>query len=32
MKPVVAAVIEAEFEQLVEKYIANLIATFGGEV
>jgi carbon monoxide dehydrogenase subunit G len=32
MKPVVAPVIEGEFEQLVEKYIDNLIATFGGEV
>jgi carbon monoxide dehydrogenase subunit G len=32
MKPVVAPVVEGEFERLVEKYIANLIRTFGGEV
>jgi carbon monoxide dehydrogenase subunit G len=32
MKPVVAPVIEGEFEKLVEKYIDNLIAAFGGEV
>jgi carbon monoxide dehydrogenase subunit G len=32
MKPVVAPVIEGEFEKLVEKYIDNLVAAFGGEV
>ncbi|MEJ8836643.1 SRPBCC family protein [Ramlibacter sp. AN1133] len=32
MKPVVAPVIEGEFEKLVEKYIDNLIKVFGGEV
>ena len=32
MKMVVAPVIEAEFEKLVDKYIANLIKRFGGEV
>jgi len=32
MKPVVGPVVEGEFEQLVEKYIANLIAALGGEV
>ena len=32
MKPVVAPVIEGEFEKLVEKYIDNLIEVFGGEV
>jgi len=31
MKMVVAPVVEAEFEKLVEKYIANLIKKFGGE-
>ena len=31
MKMVVAPVVEAEFEKLVEKYIANLIKRFGGE-
>lgn len=32
MKMVVAPVVEGEFEKLVEKYIANLIKKFGGEV
>ena len=32
MKPVIAPVIEHEFEQRVEKYIDNLIKEFGGEV
>ena len=32
MKMVVAPVVEGEFEKLVDKYIANLIKTFGGEV
>ena len=32
MKPVVGPVVEGEFERLVEKYIANLIKEFGGEV
>ena len=32
MKPVVAPVIEGEFEKLVEKYIDNLVKVFGGEV
>lgn len=32
MKMVVAPVVESEFEKLVEKYIANLIKKFGGEV
>ena len=32
MKMVVAPVVEAEFEKLVEKYLDNLIHTFGGEV
>jgi carbon monoxide dehydrogenase subunit G len=32
MKMVVAPVVEGEFEKLVEKYIANLIKQFGGEV
>lgn len=32
MKMVVAPVVEAEFEKLVEQYIANLIKQFGGEV
>lgn len=31
MKMVVAPVVEAEFEKLVDKYIANLIKAFGGE-
>jgi carbon monoxide dehydrogenase subunit G len=32
MKMVVAPVVEGEFEKLVDKYIANLITRFGGEV
>lgn len=32
MKMVVAPIVEGEFEKLVEKYIANLIERFGGEV
>lgn len=32
MKMVVAPVVEAEFEKLVDKYVANLIKKFGGEV
>lgn len=32
MKMVVAPVVESEFEKLVDKYIANLIQRFGGEV
>jgi hypothetical protein len=32
LKPVVAPVIEGEFEKLVEKYIDNLVAALGGEV
>lgn len=32
MKMVIAPVVEAEFEKLVEKYIDNLIRRFGGEV
>lgn len=32
MKTVVAPVVEAEFEKLVDRYIANLIKQFGGEV
>ena len=32
MKMVVAPVVSSEFEKLVEKYIANLIKKFGGEV
>lgn len=32
MKMVIAPVVEAEFEKLVEKYIDNLIQRFGGEV
>ena len=32
MKMVVAPVVQAEFEKLVEKYIDNLIKEFGGEV
>jgi carbon monoxide dehydrogenase subunit G len=32
MKVVVQPVVEGEFEKLVDKYIANLIKQFGGEV
>ncbi len=32
MKMVVGPVVEGEFEKLVEKYIANLVKRFGGEV
>jgi carbon monoxide dehydrogenase subunit G len=32
MKMVVAPIVESEFEKLVDKYIANLIKRFGGEV
>lgn len=32
MKMIVQPVVESEFEKLVDKYIANLIKTFGGEV
>ncbi len=32
MKLVVAPIVEGEFEKLVDKYIANLIKRFGGEV
>ena len=32
MRAIVVPVVEAEFERLVEKYIDNLIETFGGEV
>ena len=32
MKMVVGPVVEGEFEKLVDKYIANLIKQFGGEV
>lgn len=32
MKMVVEPVVASEFEKLVEKYIANLVQTFGGEV
>lgn len=32
MKMVVVPVVEGEFEKLVEKYIANLVKRFGGEV
>lgn len=32
MKMVVAPIVEGEFEKLVDKYIANLIKKFGGEV
>jgi len=32
MKMVVGPVVEAEFEKLIEQYIANLIKRFGGEV
>lgn len=31
MKLVVAPVVKAEFEKLVERYIANLVKVFGGE-
>lgn len=32
MRMVVAPVVESEFEKLVDRYIANLIKRFGGEV
>lgn len=32
MRPVVGVIVHAEFESLVERYIDNLIARFGGEV
>jgi carbon monoxide dehydrogenase subunit G len=32
MKMIVVPVVQGEFEKLVEKYIANLIKKFGGEV
>lgn len=32
MKLIVEPVVSSEFEKLIEKYIANLIKTFGGEV
>jgi hypothetical protein len=32
MKMIVVPVVQGEFEKLVEKYIDNLIARFGGEV
>lgn len=32
MKMVVEPIVASEFEKLVEKYIANLVKTFGGEV
>ena len=32
MKMVVEPLVASEFEKLVEKYIANLVKTFGGEV
>jgi hypothetical protein len=32
MKMVVAPVVEAEFEKLVDQYIAKLTERFGGEV
>ena len=32
MKMVVAPIVEGEFEKLVDKYIANLIKQFGGEI
>ena len=32
LKMVVAPVVEGEFEKLVDKYIANLIKKFGGEI
>jgi hypothetical protein len=28
----VAPVVESEFEKLVDKYIANLVKRFGGEI
>lgn len=31
MKMVIAPVVEAEFEKMVEKYIDNLTKRFGGE-
>ena len=31
MKMVVAPVVEAEFEKMIEQYIDNLTAHFGGE-
>ena len=31
MKVLVVSVVQGEFEKLVEKYIANLVKTFGGE-
>jgi hypothetical protein len=32
MKMVVEPIVASEFEKLVEKYIDNLVRTFGGEV
>ena len=32
MKVVIEPVVKAEFERLVEKYVANLVEVFGGEV
>ena len=32
MKMIVVPVVEGEFEKLVDKYVANLIKKFGGEV
>jgi carbon monoxide dehydrogenase subunit G len=32
MRPVIAPLVASEFEKLVEKYIANLVEAFGGEV
>jgi carbon monoxide dehydrogenase subunit G len=32
MKAIVAPVVSSEFEKLVDKYIANLIKKFGGEI
>lgn len=32
MKMVIEPVVASEFERLIEKYIANLVKTFGGEV
>ena len=32
MRVVVQPLVESEFEKLVDKYIANLVKTFGGEV
>jgi carbon monoxide dehydrogenase subunit G len=32
MKMVVAPVVQSEFEKLVDKYVANLVKKFGGEV